>query len=93
MANELRKNHFLADHEFLTHLRIPTMRRTLQRQLENQILLLLGSISLPGSCPTPRESLRNIQACFRGARQKLYHMGIRGHISRNAVAHANQVRD
>jgi hypothetical protein len=42
---------------------------------------------------TYRESLRDIQACLRGARQKLYHMGIRGHISRNTLAHANQVRD
>ena len=42
---------------------------------------------------TYRESLRDIQACLRGARQKLYHMGIRGHVSRNTLAHANQVRD
>lgn len=42
---------------------------------------------------TYRESLRDIQACLRAARQKLYHMGIRGKISRNTLAHANQVRD
>jgi len=42
---------------------------------------------------TYRESLRDIQACLRGARQKLYHMGIRGKVSRNTLAHANQVRD
>ena len=52
MTNEFWKNHFLADHGFLTHLRIPTMRRTVPRKLQNQILLLLGSISLPGFCPT-----------------------------------------
>ena len=42
---------------------------------------------------TYRESLRDIQACLRSANQKLYHMGIRGKVSRNTLAHANQVRD
>ena len=42
---------------------------------------------------TYRESLRDIQACLRGAQHKLYHMGIRGKVSRNTLAHANQVRD
>ena len=42
---------------------------------------------------TCRESLRDIQACLRSANQKLYHMGIRGKVSRNTLAHANQVRD
>ncbi len=42
---------------------------------------------------TYRESLRDIQACLRGNQQKLYHMGFRGNISRNTMAHANQVRD
>jgi len=42
---------------------------------------------------TYRESLRDIEACLRMARPKLYHMGIRGRVSRNTLAHANQVRD
>ena len=42
---------------------------------------------------TYRESLRDIEACLRVARSKLYHMGIRGRVSRNTLAHANQVRD
>ena len=42
---------------------------------------------------TYRESLRDIQACLRVARPKLYHMGIRGRVSRNTLANANQVRD
>jgi hypothetical protein len=42
---------------------------------------------------TYRESLRDIQACLRGNQQKLYHMGFRGNIARNTLAHANQVRD
>jgi hypothetical protein len=42
---------------------------------------------------TYRESLRDIQACLRAAQSKLYHLGIRGTVSRNTLAHANQVRD
>jgi hypothetical protein len=42
---------------------------------------------------TYRESLRDIQVCLRGNQQKLYHMGFRGNVSRNTLAHANQVRD
>lgn len=42
---------------------------------------------------TYRESLRDIEACLRAARSKLYHMGIRGGVSRNTLANANSVRD
>ena len=42
---------------------------------------------------TYRESLRDIEACLRANQTKLYHMGIRGRISRNTLAHANSGRD
>jgi hypothetical protein len=42
---------------------------------------------------TFRESLRDIQACLRATPSKLYHLGIRGKVSRNTLAHANQSRD
>jgi hypothetical protein len=42
---------------------------------------------------TYRESLRAIQACLRATPSRLYHAGIRGKVSRNTLAHANQVRD
>ena len=42
---------------------------------------------------TYRESLRDIQACLRAAQPKLYHMGIRGGVSRNTLANANKTRD
>jgi len=42
---------------------------------------------------TYRESLRDIEACLRSAQQRLYHMGFRGKVSRNTLAHANEVRD
>ena len=42
---------------------------------------------------TYRESLRDIEACLRTQQSKLYHMGWRGRICRNTLAHANEVRD
>lgn len=42
---------------------------------------------------TYRESLRDIEACLRAQDSKLYHLGIRGRISRGALADANEGRD
>jgi len=42
---------------------------------------------------TFRESLRDIQACLRSKINKLYHMGIRGQVSRNTLSNANNQRD
>jgi hypothetical protein len=42
---------------------------------------------------TYRESLRDIEACLRANQTKLYHLGIRGRVSRNTLANANSVRD
>jgi len=42
---------------------------------------------------TYRESLRDIEACLRAQQPKLYHMGFRGLVSRNTLAHANERRD
>ena len=42
---------------------------------------------------TYRESLRDIEACLRAQRKKLYHMGIRSNVSRNTISNANKVRD
>jgi transposase len=42
---------------------------------------------------TYRESLRDIEACLRSRKEKLYHLGIRGRISRSTLAEANEKRD
>jgi transposase len=42
---------------------------------------------------TYRESLRDIETCLRAAGEKRYHMGIRAKVSRNTLAHANEIRD
>ena len=42
---------------------------------------------------TYRESLRDIEVCLRAQSSKLYHMGIRGNVSRATLADANERRD
>ena len=42
---------------------------------------------------TYRESLRDIECCLRALHEKLYHMGIRGKVSRSTLADANESRD
>jgi hypothetical protein len=42
---------------------------------------------------TYRESLRDIETCLRALQSKLYHAGIRGKVSRNTLAKANERRD
>lgn len=42
---------------------------------------------------TQRESLRDIETCLRAAGNRLYHMGIRGHVARNNLAQANERRN
>ena len=42
---------------------------------------------------TYRESLRDIETCMRALQNKLYHIGIRGKISRSTLADANEERD
>jgi len=42
---------------------------------------------------TYRESLRDIETCLRAHQSKLFHLGIRGRISRSTLADANEQRD
>ena len=42
---------------------------------------------------TYRESLRAIECCLRAMSGKLYHMGIKGKVSRSTIAYANENRD
>ena len=42
---------------------------------------------------TYRESLLDIECCLRAMRDTLYHMGIRGRVSRSTLADANETRD
>ena len=42
---------------------------------------------------TARESLRDIEVCLRAVGTKLYHMGIKGKVSRSTLAEANENRN
>lgn len=42
---------------------------------------------------TYRESLRDIETCLRAHQPKLFHLGIRGRVSRSTLAEANEQRD
>jgi len=42
---------------------------------------------------TFRESLRDIETCLRAQQAKLYHLGIRGRVSRSTLADGNETRD
>lgn len=42
---------------------------------------------------TYRESLRDIETCLNSHREKLYHAGFRGAVSRSTLADANEIRD
>ena len=42
---------------------------------------------------THRESLRDLESCLRAVSGKLYHLGIRGEVSRSTLADANERRD
>ena len=42
---------------------------------------------------TYRESLRDIEACLRSMRGKLYHMGFHSRVARSTLADANELRD
>jgi len=42
---------------------------------------------------TYRESLRDIEVCLRSMQKKLYHTGIKGTVSRNTLAYANENRN
>lgn len=50
-------------------------------------------LSLAFAQLTYRESLRDIESCLRSQNTKLYHMGIRGKISKSTLADANETRD
>lgn len=83
--------------QVMEHLPLPDFRKCVQRYggnykvktfscLDQFLVMAFAQLSY-------RESLRDIEACLWAMRNKLYHMGIRGGVSRNNLAHANETRD
>ena len=70
------------------------MRSPVPGPVQGATVLLFGSVSLHGFAQlTGRESLRDIETCLRALQPKLYHVGIRAHVSRTTLARANENRD
>ena len=83
--------------QVMEHLPMHTFRRCVQRYRGNHNIKSFSCLDqfrcMAFAQLTYRESLRDIEACLRAQQNKLYHMGIRGGISRNTLANANKTRD
>ena len=83
--------------QLMDFLPLHTFRRCVQRyhghHKVRHFTCLDQYLSMAFAQLTYRESLRDIEACLRAQRSKLYHIGIRSNISRNTLANANKVRD
>ena len=83
--------------QVMEHLPMKTFRRGVQRYHGNRHIqsftCLDQFLCMAFAQLTFRESLRDIEVCLRAHQDKLYHMGIRGGMSRNTLANANQRRD
>ncbi|MDR4471077.1 MAG: IS4 family transposase [Nitrospira sp.] len=83
--------------QVMEHLPMHTFRRCVQRYRGNHKIKAFSCLDqfrcMAFAQLTYRESLRDIEACLRAQQNKLYHMGIRGGISRNTLANANKTRD
>ena len=83
--------------QVMEHLPLHTFRRVVSRYAgEHKVksFSCLGQfLCMAFAQLTYRESQRDIEACLRAQRTKLYHLGIRSVIARNTLANANAVRD
>jgi hypothetical protein len=83
--------------QVMEHLPLTTFRRCVARyQGERKVKTfscLDQFLCMAFAQLTYRESLRDLEACLRAQRSKLYHLGIRSVVARNTLANANAVRD
>ena len=83
--------------QLMQHLPLTTFRRCVTRyrgERKVQSFSCLDQfLSIAFAQLTFRESLRDIEACLRAQRSKLYHLGLRSAVARNTLANANAVRD
>jgi hypothetical protein len=83
--------------QVMDHLPMHTFRRCVQRYQGNHKIKSFSCLDqyrcMAFAQITYRESLRDIEACLRAQQHKLYHMGIRGGMSRNTLSNANKSRD
>jgi hypothetical protein len=81
-AHEFRENDLCPVDGLCPHIRIPKMRRSIQRQSQGDQLFLLGSVPLHG-----------IRPAYLSRKPERYPGLPAGNVSRNTLAHANQTRD
>ena len=83
--------------QVIDHLPMHTFRRCVARYDGNRYTKTFSCLDqflcMAFAQLTYRESLRDIEACLRAQKDKLYHMGIRGSVSRSTLAEANERRD
>jgi hypothetical protein len=83
--------------QVMEHLPMHTFRRCVQRYRGNHKIKSFSCVDqyrcMAFAQLTYRESLRDIEVCLRAQLSKLYHMGIRGGMSRNTLSNANKTRD
>jgi len=83
--------------QVMEHLPMHTFRRCVQRYRGNHEIKSFSCVDqyrcMAFAQLTYRESLRDIEVCLRAQQSKLYHMGIRGGMSRNTLSNANKTRD
>ena len=83
--------------QVMDHLPMQTFRRCVARHDGNRYKKTFSCLDqylcMAFAQLTSRESLRDIEVCLRAHKDKLYHMGIRGGVSRSTLAEANERRD
>ena len=83
--------------QVISHLPLKKFHRIVQRYNGNHkvkdFTCLDQLLTMAFAQLTYRESLRDIEACLRSQKNKLYHMGIRSNVSRNTMANANETRN
>ncbi len=83
--------------QLMAHLQLPVFRECVKRYDNNSERLTFSYLdqflSMAFAQLTYRESLRDIEACLRAHKTKLYHLGIRGGMARSTLADANEKRD
>lgn len=83
--------------QLMSHLQLPEFHKCVKRYDKSRERLTFSYLDqflcMAFAQLTYRESLRDIEACLRAHKAKLYHLGIRGGIARSTLADANENRD
>lgn len=83
--------------QLMGHLQLPVFRKCVKLYAESSkpvsFSYLDQFLCMAFAQLTYRESLRDIEACLRAHKTKLYHLGIRGRVLRSTLADANETRN